>query len=286
MEEVKLIVTKSELAAGTRGASLGFDALKTACLDKGSDYFALYDIEEVEDLNDLLFEEYEYEHAKYIEGVLEMEERMSEATFQTIKGGYFPIILAGDHSTAAGSICGIKKAHPEKRLGVIWIDAHADLHSPYTTPSGNMHGMPLAMVCGVDNLGAKVNNPPEEVIEMWEKLKNVGIDLVQLVSLTSTPERIEKLTKASEGFIYAVTVNGITGARSSFEGDLESHFKKIQSYTDTPVLAGFGISTPDQVKQFGAFSSGVIVGSKIVDCLAKNDWVSIENLVKASKFTT
>src|SRR5690606_13195433 len=120
MEEVKLIVTKSELAAGTRGASLGFDALKTACLDKGSDYFALYDIEEVEDLNDLLFEEYEYEHAKYIEGVLEMEERMSEATFQTIKGGYFPIILAGDHSTAAGSICGIKKAHPEKRLGVIW----------------------------------------------------------------------------------------------------------------------------------------------------------------------
>lgn len=128
--------------------------------------------------------------------------------------------------------------------------------------------------------------PLEEKDIVYPTLKDFDIDLVQLVSLTSTPERIEKLTKASEGFIYAVTVNGITGARSSFEGDLESHFKKIQSYTDTPVLAGFGISTPEHVKQFGAFSSGVIVGSKIVESLASNDWVSVENLVKASKFTT
>jgi tryptophan synthase alpha chain len=125
--------------------------------------------------------------------------------------------------------------------------------------------------------------PLEESGLVHPSLKAAGIDLVQLVSLTSTPERIEKLTKASEGFIYAVTVNGITGARSTFEGDLESHFKKIQSYTDTPVLAGFGISTPEHVKQFGSFASGVIVGSKIVDCLTKDDWDTIEHLVKASK---
>ncbi len=125
--------------------------------------------------------------------------------------------------------------------------------------------------------------PLEESTIVHPSLKAYGVDLVQLVSLTSTPERIEKLTKASEGFIYAVTVNGITGARSTFEGDLESHFKKIQSYTDTPVLAGFGISTPEQVKQFGTFTSGVIVGSKIVDSLAKDDWDTIVSLVKASK---
>lgn len=125
--------------------------------------------------------------------------------------------------------------------------------------------------------------PLEESDLVHPALKKAGIDLVQLVSLTSTPERIKKLTKASEGFIYAVTVNGITGARSSFEENLESHFRKIQSYTDTPVLAGFGISTPEHVKQFGSFASGVIVGSKIVDSLAKGDWDAIENLVKASK---
>lgn len=125
--------------------------------------------------------------------------------------------------------------------------------------------------------------PLEERDIVHPTLKSHGIDLVQLVSLTSTPERIEKLTKASEGFIYAVTVNGITGARSSFEGDLESHFKKIQNYTDTPILAGFGISTPDHVKQFSSFANGVIVGSKIVDSLVNNDWETIENLVNATK---
>lgn len=175
MVKVKLIETKSEIAAGTRGASLGVDALKTACLDFGSNYFAQYEALEVENENDLLFEGFHYEHAKFIDGVLIMEERMCEAVYETMKTGFFPIVLAGDHSTAAGTISGIKKANPAKRLGVIWIDAHADLHSPYTTPSGNMHGMPLAMVCGVDHIDYKINNPSAEVLEYWEKLKNVGI---------------------------------------------------------------------------------------------------------------
>lgn len=176
MVKVKLVETKSEIAAGTRGASLGVDALKTACLDKGSDYFAIYETVEVENVNDMLFEDFHYEYAKFIDGVLVMEERMCNAIYQTIQEGYFPIVLAGDHSTAAGTISGIKKAYPDKRIGVVWIDAHADLHSPYTTPSGNMHGMPLAMVCGIDNVENKINNPSKEVLKYWEKLKNVGIE--------------------------------------------------------------------------------------------------------------
>ena len=128
--------------------------------------------------------------------------------------------------------------------------------------------------------------PLEESELVHPSLKEVDIALIQLVSLTSTPERIERLTKASEGFVYAVTVNGITGARSSFANELEEHFKNIQTYTDTPILAGFGISTPEQVKSFGSFCSGVIVGSKIVDCLVNEDWETIETLVKASKLTT
>ncbi|PYF03997.1 tryptophan synthase subunit alpha [Ureibacillus chungkukjangi] len=125
--------------------------------------------------------------------------------------------------------------------------------------------------------------PLEESEVVHPALTAAEISLVQLVSLTSTPERMERLTKASEGFIYAVTVNGITGARSSFANELEAHFKKIQSYTDTPVLAGFGISTATHVKDFGSFCSGVIVGSKIVDSLVAEDWEAIEELVKASK---
>jgi len=58
---------------------------------------------------------------------------------------------------------------------VIWIDAHADIHTPFTTPSGNMHGMALSMACGIDNLECKVNDPRGETLEYWEQIKNVGI---------------------------------------------------------------------------------------------------------------
>lgn len=128
--------------------------------------------------------------------------------------------------------------------------------------------------------------PLEESDIVQPSLRNHNIDLVQLVTLTSTKERIERLTKASEGFIYAVTVNGITGERSSFQDSLEEHFKRIKSYTDLPVLAGFGISNPSHVQSFSSFSDGVIVGSKIVDSVHRNDWATIEQLIKASKVAT
>ena len=65
-------------------------------------------------------------------------------------------------------------AHPNKRLGVIWIDAHADIHSPYTTPSGNMHGMPIACSLDEDNKEKAINKLDDETSEFWEKLKNLG----------------------------------------------------------------------------------------------------------------
>jgi arginase len=92
----------------------------------------------------------------------------------TMKAKEFPIVLAGDHSTAGGTIAGIKMANPKARIGVIWIDAHADLHSPYTTPTGNVHGMPLAASLGEDNIANKLNKPDKETIELWNKLKKVG----------------------------------------------------------------------------------------------------------------
>lgn len=125
--------------------------------------------------------------------------------------------------------------------------------------------------------------PLEERDIIYSALQQEEIALIQLISLTSPAERIEKLAAASEGFIYAVTVNGITGARSNFANELEAHFAKLKAASTIPVLAGFGISTPEHVKKFASFSDGVIVGSKIVDALTNNDWTTIEALVEASK---
>jgi arginase len=175
VKELKIIEVKSEIGAGTRGASLGVEAIKIASLDLGSDFFKQFDSVEVENVNELLFDGAKHSYAKFIDGVMIMEERVCLEVYETIWEEYFPLILAGDHSTAYGTIAGIKKADPKVRLGVIWIDAHADFHTPYTTPSGNMHGMALAMACGIDNLECKVNDPRGETLEYWEQIKNVGL---------------------------------------------------------------------------------------------------------------
>ena len=125
--------------------------------------------------------------------------------------------------------------------------------------------------------------PFEESDIIHEALHSEQLDLVQLVSLTSPPERVAKLAAASEGFVYAVTVNGITGTRSSFADNLQQHFEQLKAVSNVPVLAGFGISTPAHIESFAGFSDGVIVGSKIVDCLTKNDWETIDALIQTTK---
>jgi len=175
VKALKIIEVKSEIGAGTRGASLGVEAIKIASLDMNSDFFKTHDSVEVENVNELLFDGAKHSYAKFIDGVMIMEERVCLEVYETIWEEDFPLIIAGDHSTSYGTIAGIKKADPKVSLGVIWIDAHADFHTPFTTPSGNMHGMALAMACGIDNLECKVNDPRGETLDYWEQIKNVGL---------------------------------------------------------------------------------------------------------------
>jgi arginase len=174
MRNVKIIEVKSEIGAGTRGASLGADAIRIAALDFMSSFFVNFPSEQVETENKLLYEPVESPYAKRIRGIHTMYERVSEAVSNTLKSGLFPVVLAGDHSTAGGTIAGIRKAKPKDRIGVIWIDAHADMHSPYTTPSGNMHGMPLAAALGEDNTDNQVHNPDPQTIDYWNKIKHIA----------------------------------------------------------------------------------------------------------------
>lgn len=174
MKKIKLIEVKSEIGAGTRGASMGVDAIKTACLDKNSDYFTLYPSSEVETYNHVLFEKPSSDHAKYIETVYDTCVNVATEVAQALRSRYFPIVIAGDHSSSAGTIAGIKRVKRKKRLGVIWVDAHADIQTPYTTESGNMHGMPLAISFADDNSANKAHDLEPNTIKYWEKLKNMS----------------------------------------------------------------------------------------------------------------
>ncbi len=174
MKNIKILEVPSEIGAGTRGASLGIDSIKIAALDFMSNFFTNFATHRIEHANNLLYEPIETPYAKRIKGVLQVNERTADAVRDSLKGGFIPVVLSGDHSNAIGTIAGIKMAKPKGKLGVVWIDAHADLHTPYTTPSGNMHGMPLSCSINEDNKVAGSHDVDEKTVTLWEQLKNIG----------------------------------------------------------------------------------------------------------------
>lgn len=173
---IKIIKNRSDIGAGTRGSDMGIDAIEIAAINKNSDYFNEYEFEDVKTHNESIYDKYRSSVAKRIEHVVEQCTRVNNTVRKNLSNNYFPIVLSGDHSSALGTISGIKAAYPGQTVGVIWIDAHADLHSPYTTPSGNIHGMPLAAVLGDDNLDCQVNDVAKDTQEHWNQMKNIGID--------------------------------------------------------------------------------------------------------------
>lgn len=173
-KQITYIVNTSEITAGTRGASLGPGAVMAAARTNNNTLFGKYPLVDVGNVNFYLDRPVIHPFAKRAEGLIEIYDRISKAVSGVLNEGRFPLVLAGDHGSAGGTIAGIKTVAPEKRLGVIWIDAHGDIHTPYTTPSGNMHGMPLATALYEDNLECKRNDVPAETVALWEKLKNTG----------------------------------------------------------------------------------------------------------------
>lgn len=171
---IKIIKNRSDIGAGTRGADMGIDAIEIAAINADNDYFHKNAYEDVPTHNETIYNKNNNNFAKRIEHVLEQCQRVADAVTNNVLKGNFPIVLSGDHSSALGTISGIKAAHPDKTLGVVWIDAHADIHSPYTSPSGNIHGMPLAAALGFDNLDCKINEPGETTNAFWESLKKIG----------------------------------------------------------------------------------------------------------------
>ena len=202
-KKIQLIEVTSELGAGTRGASLGVGAIKTAAFNKNSQFFAKYSSNPVPNFNQHLFSKSDTPGAIRIEYIGKQFELIVEEVKTTIQKDRFPFVLAGDHSTAAATIAGIQKAYPEKTLGVVWVDAHGDLHSPYTSPTGNVHGMPLAIACNIDNIECKVRDISPKAFQKWEVLKSFSgkaLDTNNLifVGVRDTEEPEDYLIKARD----------------------------------------------------------------------------------------
>ncbi|MCD8007197.1 MAG: tryptophan synthase subunit alpha [Oscillospiraceae bacterium] len=127
--------------------------------------------------------------------------------------------------------------------------------------------------------------PFEEKAEFSEEAKAHGIDVISMIAPTSD-ERIMKIASEAKGFLYIVSSMGVTGVREHITTDVKSIVEKAKSATDIPVFVGFGISTPEQVREYTSYADGAIVGSAIVKIIARcgeNAGGELKEYVKAMK---
>jgi tryptophan synthase alpha chain len=127
-----------------------------------------------------------------------------------------------------------------------------------------------AIEAGVDGLIVP-DLAPDEAEEFLEITKLRDFHLIFLVAPTSTASRIRLVNQYSSGFIYCVSLTGVTGVRKEIHGELGKFLKRVRAHTDKPLAVGFGISTPQQARTVARLSEGVIVGSAIVDIIEKTE---------------
>jgi tryptophan synthase alpha chain len=127
--------------------------------------------------------------------------------------------------------------------------------------------------------------PLEEEDIIAPNLEAARVELIRLVTLVTPKERIEKIAKKGRGFLYTVTIKGITGVRNEFDPSLVEFLTMVKETSPIPVIAGFGISTPEQVKELAKHCDGVVVGSRIVDLFYENKEDEIAKLIAGSKGT-
>lgn len=125
-----------------------------------------------------------------------------------------------------------------------------------------------AAQAGVDGL-LLVDLPPEEADELLPSARAAGLKIIFLLTPTSDLNRIKQVSRYGSGFLYYVTVTGVTGARQSVSNSLEDELKTVRARINLPVVAGFGVSTPEQAAQVANVADGVVVGSAIVKLFEK-----------------
>lgn len=165
MKNVKIVSIESEFGAGTKGAKLGPAAvLKELSLNYPHEVVPAAELDDDEPS----------ELVHHGELIIDTLSRAVTLLSGILEEKAVPLIFTGDHSNGLAAISAYKEVFPKNRLGVIWIDAHADLHSPYSTHSGNIHGMPLAAALGRGSEANDRNKPDRRTESIWNDLVKLG----------------------------------------------------------------------------------------------------------------
>src|SRR5512140_124629 len=217
--QIDIIGVPIDLGADRRGVDMGPSAIRYAHLRQKLETLG-YSVADTGNIEVPIAETCTIDDArlKYIDCIVPMARRTAGAVATSIQAGHFPLVLGGDHSLALGSIRGAAKA---KSVGVIWVDAHADFNTELTTPSGNIHGMPLAAVCGMGDprltrlwdeaqvavdpqrvaiVGARDLDPGEKANLRQAGVMVMGMEQIDRIGMVAAMEKaIERVSRHVEG---------------------------------------------------------------------------------------
>jgi arginase len=199
--QIAIIGAPLDLGAGRRGVDMGPSAVRVANLNARLAELGY----EVKDLGNVPVEQPESlpegpTNAKYLPQIMSICTRLATMVEHAMDSGQVPLVLGGDHSVAVGTVAGVSKHFQKKgaQLGMIWIDAHADMNTPETSPSGNVHGMPLACCIGIG---------PRELTHIFGYAPKVHPEKVALIGIRSVDDRERNLVRHSG--VHAFTMRDI-----------------------------------------------------------------------------
>src|SRR5215475_13940805 len=214
-KKIKILGVPLDLGQSRRGVDMGPSAVRVAGLEARLEELGHV----VEDGGNLAVAIAEQKksgdpHAKYLKEITATCSKHAETVFKTLEAGKFPLVLGGDHSVAAGTVAGVaeffrqQRRVQEQKIGLIWIDAHADINTPETSPSGNVHGMPLAAIMGLG---------PAELADIYGFKPKVHAENCVLVGLRDVDIREKENIKETGIEVYTMRDIDERGMRTVIE---------------------------------------------------------------------
>ena len=241
---VSLIGVPSDIGAGTRGSSMGPEALRVAGIHDTLTSQGL----EVCDRGDLRGPANPLrgpvEGYRHLEEVTQWNRSVHDAVYRELDDVRMPILLGGDHCLSIGSISAVARHCREtgKKLRVLWLDAHADFNTQVLTPSGNLHGMPVACLCGLG---------PKNLIELSGRVPALAANSVRQIGIRSVDQGEKRLVHEMGLEVFDMRFIDETGMRQTLaralegiEGDTHLHVSFDVDFLDPEIAPGVGTTVP------------------------------------------
>jgi arginase len=240
--KIRILGVPLDLGQERRGVDMGPSAVRAAGLNSSLRSLG----HKVEDAGDIHVKIPEMQHfgdrrAKYLTEIAEISQEVAHRIYQTLEAGYFPVSLGGDHSVAVGTQAGAAKFYRdrEQAIGCIWLDAHADMNTPETSPSGNVHGMPFAATLGLG---------PESLSNIFGFAPKIRPEHCVLVGARDLDSRERRRVKESGVNVFTMRAIDEQGMRAVMEKSLALATKDTAGFV---VSFDMDVMDPDEAPGVG-----------------------------------